>query len=480
MENRITDIVSKTDMLSDYHHIVLGLSGGPDSVCLFDALMRAGFQIWPVHVNHMLRHGAADRDQAYVEALCEAQSLPLKVVKVDCAAMAREQGLTSEEAGRSIRYEAFREKAREVQSAIRAGEVAPGKIAIALAHHADDQAETILQRIIRGTGTDGLVGMEPVRTDESGFDIIRPLLGVRRADIEAYCEQRELNPCIDHTNSEPVYARNRIRLELIPMLERYNPRVVEAIDRLGDIAAEDKAFLDAQAEAALKNYQIWSVASSQRAFHIDLLQEPLAISRRALAHALAEIGLAEDVTAAHYKAMLALARSDKASAQVDLPHGYKARKEYDRIVLNPPESSTEALQLGDATGVTGGLAGVQVQVMDAAEYQALCVEWKPDTFACFDRGKLAARFGEAPEERILWRTRREGDVLLLRDGRKKLQDLFVDDKVPRFRRDKVRMAVIDSEVLWIPLQEGLIRRARYTAAYSVGAETTELVVIWKV
>ncbi|MDD7216480.1 MAG: tRNA lysidine(34) synthetase TilS, partial [Firmicutes bacterium] len=238
MKKKILKTIREHNLITEGMHIVLGLSGGPDSVCLFSVLTELAGEmnltLHPVHINHRFRPGAAEEDQAYVEELCRSNGLSCRSFVYDCPAMAREQKLTPEEAGRKARYEAFFKVAGEIH----ASGVPASKIAVAVAQNANDQCETILFRILRGTGTDGLSGIAYKRKGQGGFHVIRPLLDITRDEIEKYCADRNLNPRIDHTNSETVYTRNRIRLELIPYLaDNFNSNIVETVNRLGRIAA---------------------------------------------------------------------------------------------------------------------------------------------------------------------------------------------------------------------------------------------------
>ncbi|MDY2959317.1 MAG: tRNA lysidine(34) synthetase TilS, partial [Hornefia sp.] len=187
-KDTIYKLVENSGLIKSGQHIVLGLSGGPDSVCLFDVLKQLSgkkqINIYPVHVNHMIRGIEADKDQAYVEDLCRKNGIRCNTVKFDCEKTAKNLGITTEEAGRMKRYEAFTEIARGIEDR----GIDKSDILIATAHNADDQVETILFRILRGTGIDGLSGMKELRRDKSGFSVIKPLLGVRKADINRYCE----------------------------------------------------------------------------------------------------------------------------------------------------------------------------------------------------------------------------------------------------------------------------------------------------
>ena len=248
---KIMKTITEHNLIQNNQHIVLGLSGGPDSVCLFHVLMdlaqEMNLTIHPVHINHKFRPNAAERDQEYVEKLCADKGVRCHSFVVDCQAIADKERITSEEAGRRVRYESFSAVAMELC----AGGIPKECIRIAVAQNADDQAETILFRILRGTGTDGLSGINYERTDENGFVIVRPLLDVTKAEVMDFCREKGLNPCIDHTNNQPVYTRNKIRLELIPYLEKlYNPNIRETLIRMGKAAGSDSEYIAGEAEKA--------------------------------------------------------------------------------------------------------------------------------------------------------------------------------------------------------------------------------------
>ena len=250
MKQKILRTIKEHDLLKEEMHIVLGLSGGPDSVCLFDVLHRLSEEMkWTlhaVHVNHMFRPGDAEKDQLYVETMCENRGVDCFVVVRDCNELAERLGRTSEEAGRIARYEAFSQCAQKLLE----GGVAKDKIAITVAHNADDNAETLLFRIMRGTGIDGLAGIPYERYTEEGFRVVRPLLDVKRSDIERYCAENNLNPCIDKTNAQNLYTRNKIRNLLIPYIEEnFNENIIETVNRISKAASfgtTDSKFAKAQ------------------------------------------------------------------------------------------------------------------------------------------------------------------------------------------------------------------------------------------
>ncbi|MBE6025986.1 MAG: tRNA lysidine(34) synthetase TilS [Clostridiales bacterium] len=339
-KTRILNTVKERELFTDGDHLVLGLSGGPDSLSLYNALkelrednLRTGgkfglsFSVHPVHVNHKFRPGAAEEDQAFCEELCKVVSErvegfhPLRSFTVDCNALAAELGMTSEEAGRKARYDAFRTVGRDVMEFYGCG---ADRIKILVAQNADDQAETILFRILRGTGPDGLGGIAYKREDESGFQVVRPILDIARDDIEKYCEEKGLEPRRDHTNEEALYARNKIRLELLPLLRKeYNPNITETLNRLGRLAAEDKGYIYEKAAEAYEE-----VRSGEHSLDIRKLKDlPPSVKKRVYMLALSGIGMRENVTEKHLKAVEAVANSQNHKAAVaELTGGFRVTR----------------------------------------------------------------------------------------------------------------------------------------------------------
>ena len=329
-EKRIRDTIRRHNLIEKGDNVILGLSGGPDSVCLFHVLQgMAGemdLSIYPVHVNHQFRPGAAEEDQKYVEELCAAAGLTARVFTVDCSAMAEKLGMTSEEAGRKARYDAFFEVAAE---AAEKGH----SVKIAVGHNANDQAETVLFRILRGTGMDGIAGMayeREERRDGGTFPVVRPLLDTWREEVEAYCEEYDLKPVTDHTNTEELYARNKLRLDLIPYIEgKYNGNFQEGLVRMAKIAAADKEyFWEETSRAFLMLRTPEGLTLSEEASEaVTLDWRGLANCHEALRHriilkAFDEIGLTQDITAERLEAADKIILGNVGGKTVEFPHGY--------------------------------------------------------------------------------------------------------------------------------------------------------------
>lgn len=353
---KIIATIERHALISKNDHIVLGLSGGPDSVCLFHVLTRLSAKlqltIHPVHLNHKFRPGAAERDQRYVEALCARFGLPCHIFEKDCNALAAQTGMTSEEAGRAARYEAFHQVASQVAETIPSH-----RIKIAVAQNANDQAETILFRLLRGTGVDGLAGIAYQR-QEKQFAVIRPLLDIHRDEIEAYCQAQGLHPVTDHTNMEAIYARNRIRLELIPYLEEsYNGNIRESLVRLGRIAAADKDYLWREAERAYN--QLAACSAGENGKTGTELQDDLrtengadrseivmdrqalcalhpAIRHRVMMKAFEAIGLRQDISEERLQAADRIIGKKQAPKTVQFPYGYAVTVAKGRVYFTAP------------------------------------------------------------------------------------------------------------------------------------------------
>lgn len=234
MEQKILETIKKYNLIEDGEKVVIGVSGGPDSITLLDALLKIKnkgiikFDVLVCHVNHLIREEAID-DENYVKDYCKKNNIECFIKRADVEKIAEKEKKGTEETGRKIRYEFFNEILKKTNSN-----------KIATAHNKNDNAETVLMNIIRGSGTSGLKGIEA----KSG-NLIRPLIEIERTDIENYCRKNNLSPRIDKTNFENVYTRNKIRNMLIPYIEEnFNPNIIETINRLSDLSKEENNYLE--------------------------------------------------------------------------------------------------------------------------------------------------------------------------------------------------------------------------------------------
>lgn len=233
LEEKVFDTIKKFNMIAENDLIIVAVSGGPDSMALLNALLslkeKIKFNIVVAHVNHMIR-AIADEETEYVKAFCDKYEIDCYIKKIDVIKKSELEKISTEEAGRNARYEFFDEVFKITNA---------NKIAIA--HNANDNAETVIMNIIRGTGVSGLKGIEPVRDNK----YIRPLIEIQRSEIEEYCDEQNLNPKYDESNNENIYTRNKIRNLLIPYLKKeFNPSIIEAVNRLSDLASQENAYIE--------------------------------------------------------------------------------------------------------------------------------------------------------------------------------------------------------------------------------------------
>lgn len=245
MEEEVLKTISKYNMIKSGDKIILAVSGGPDSIFMFDVLNKLkeklNFEFVVCHVNHMIREEAED-DEKFVKNICIKNNIECFVKRIDVKKYANNNKIGTEEAGRILRYEFFEEVLNKTFS---------NKIAIA--HNKNDKAETIIMNLLRGTGTQGLKGIEPIREDK----FIRPIIEIERKDIEKYCIENNLNPRIDKTNFENIYTRNKIRNIILPYIEKeFNPNIVESINRLSEIITEEDEYLTRITEVEYKKMLI--------------------------------------------------------------------------------------------------------------------------------------------------------------------------------------------------------------------------------
>lgn len=469
--DKVRKAATEKSLFSKGDHIVVGISGGPDSVCLLHVLHELAeeweLSLHGVHVNHGIRGHEADLDQAFSENFCQGLRIPCTVFHYDVPSMAKKAGLSQEEMGRNLRYDAFRQ-VRDTISCL-----PDTQARIAVAQNRNDQAETVLIRILRGTGTDGLAGMEYVGDGE----IIRPLLSVSRSEIEDYCREKDLRPRTDLTNLMPMYARNRIRLELLPLLSSYNSNIVEALCRLSRVASEDRDYFDGQVDSALRMAEKKSTGTKEgdcigdqdgaichrnidRAVFRSL--HP-AVSKRLIGKVLKEMGLLQDITNVHLSEGDRLIRLGKAADRMDFPGGYTLVLTTDEGRFSHRLKGEKTARFSESTCLSRyyyainpeGLteipelnAALRVEILRMDDPEALRLirgGFPHDPF----RAYLAYDSQMISNLRI--RTRKPGDYLTPfgMHGTKKLQDYFVDEKIPSGQRDRIPLLCMGGEILWV-------------------------------
>lgn len=402
--------IASEHLISQNSRVLCAVSGGADSVCLLSGLYalreKLGFTLCAAHYNHRLRGRESQRDEDFVRMLVGERfpGVELRVGGGEVAAKAAETGRGIEETARQMRYEFLKQTAQEL-----------GCDRIATAHTADDNAETILLHLCRGSGLQGLTGIPPMREG-----IIRPLLTTTRHEVEEYLRQEGLAHVEDGSNADESFARNRVRRRVVPVLEELYPGFARRSSENALRLRADEAFLEEQARKLLEG--------GNSAAALAAAPEPVALRGVRLLLRRARGG--DDTCAAvHLERVLALCRSEDPSGQVDLPGGIVARREYDRLIL---EHRTERAAVEERAVLLPG-------VTPAGEYQI--------------RVQSAVYAGQKPEPHEYWlaknhishltvRSRQEGDTLKL-PGRstKTVKKWLVDEKVPRALRDSLPVLV---------------------------------------
>ena len=416
LDKKIRDFIVKYKMLERGDGVVIGLSGGPDSVCLFFVLLELkeeyDLTIRALHVNHCIRGVEADRDQEFVRKLCLAHGVDLEEHVVDIPALVKETGRSTEEEARIARYELFEKAAEKLSEKI--GH--PAKIAIA--HNADDNAETVLFHMVRGAGLDGMCGIAPVRDN-----IIRPLLEVSKSEILQLLKDNNIDYCIDATNESVDYDRNRIRHNIMPELAQINDKALEHISEMTQRLTEVADYINLEARGLLQIAKEENGHLRKRA----IATAPPVISSQALKLYLSSfMPYQKDVSAVHVDKILELLNED-GERQVQLPYKKTLIISYEEMyVLEDTEDKVEP-------------------VFNYREFDyEQGMNYPTDRYTkWFDCDKISGN--------VVIRNRAEGDYLTIDSAgnHKLLQDYFIDEKIPRHLRDGVPLVCDGSHVMWV-------------------------------
>jgi len=433
--------IRERDLLRHGDRLLVALSGGPDSTCLLlvlAALRRSlGIELTAAYFDHRLRGPTASaREERFARELAGRLAVPVVVGAGDVRAHAKAGGLSIEQAARELRYRFLAQAAHAADCG-----------AVATGHTKDDQAETVLLHVVRGSGLAGLAGMAPsagwpvaVEEGTPAPRLVRPLLALSRADSEACCREAGIEPLQDPSNQSRAHLRNRVRHELLPLLRQYNPRVDDALVRLAGSAAQDDAFIEAQARAALTSIAR-ATPEGQTLSRSGLHALPPALQSRAIRLALAELGVTPSE-----RQLLAVLRAGggAAGAQLDLPRGLRVEVQHDELLLSTGREAHWALPDGQVELPVPGwtafgpwrLRAGLIDVEGEAPPAEPLVAWLD---------------AEAAGGRLVVRRRRPGDRFqpLGMRSPKKLQDFFVDAHLPRSARNAVPLVCVGERILWV-------------------------------
>ncbi|AUA30807.1 TPA: tRNA lysidine(34) synthetase TilS [Clostridioides difficile] len=421
--DKVLSTINKHNLIQKGDKIVLGLSGGPDSVCLLHVLNRLkkdfNIEIYAAHLNHQIRGIEAQKDALYVSKLCEDMGIIFFVKSINVPKYCENEGLSLEEGARKLRYEMF----YEIKDKIKANKIAIG-------HNLNDQAETVMMRIMRGTGLKGLKGIDYIRDN----CIIRPILDVERNEIEEYCEAYNLNPRIDKTNLENIYTRNKIRLDLLPyMKDNFNSNVIESIVRMSNSLKSDNDYIEKEAEAKFRE-----VSNIKEKGFVEINLDDFvclhdAIKVRVLRNSIKHIlGDTNFVDQRHIEDIMSLEDNSKVNKMLTLPRNIFVYRKKDSIILTNEEIVNEEIEFYYNVPSNGFIKIkelkqiIETQVMSIDRYKSMKLD---NSSKGFDFNKVKGG--------IVIRSRRQGDKIKLAMGSKKVKDLFIDLKIPREERCKI-------------------------------------------
>ncbi len=445
---QVDDYIKKHRLIQPGDTIIVGVSGGADSMMLIDYLYKRRFiyeiKLKVAHIHHGVREDA-DEERDYVVSWCQARNLPVYVHHCHIGELAKSQRMSEEEAGRIERYRFFISLTNEHDK-------------IAVAHHMNDQAETMLMHFLRGAGLSGLGGIQACRDQ-----IIRPLLELPRTAIEAYCLEEGIKYYDDASNFTTLYTRNKIRLECIPYIEKnINPGIVETLSRQGALYQEAEAFVAHYTQQVFQKCVSQKGATLHVAIQI-LLEEMPYIQKQVIYEVLTQKAQAtRDITHTHVHVVkeLMLAQTGKC---VHLPYQIQVEKSYDQLIVKqlqkePITNYEYTLQMGinniEALDIAVHLSEVSIETFKE------CKENHYTKYLDYDRIK----------DNLQIRTRQSGDFIALSSGQKKLKKLLIDDKVPREKRDTLPLIACGKEILWLI-------GSRMNSKYFVTEETSKILEI---
>ena len=479
LESKAVDFIRRHNLIRPEETLVIGVSGGADSVCLLHVLAslqkQLGIGLHAAHLNHQLRGAESEADAKYVSSLANSLLIPITTDRQDVAAHRAERNCSIEEAARELRYAFLARVARNV-----------GTNRVAVGHTRDDQVETILMHILRGAGTSGLRGLAPCsplphdnqeispgarvpgkeRRQRSNLMVVRPLLDVTREETLGYCRRHQLSPRADSSNQSLSFFRNRLRLHLLPILRQYNPDVDHALLRLADIAAEDSALIEGQMSA------LWDglARREDNAIYLDrkrIAGLPVALQRHLLRTAVNRLaGDTRDIEAVHIEAARTLLRKP-AGKRVSLPHGLACYGEYNELAItrlpSVPASSFPVSAVPDEVGTRQPqfppspfppLSGeVPLQVPGETAFAG----WKVVATIVRERpegaqSSLVAHFDlRKTGTELFVRPRHPGDRFqpLGMSLPKKLYEFMIDAKIPHSWRDSIPIVCSPQQIVWV-------------------------------
>ncbi|WP_394884782.1 tRNA lysidine(34) synthetase TilS [Clostridium butyricum] len=436
MYKKVMSYIKDNNLIKSGDKVLVALSGGPDSVCLLNILYNLkaelNIEIGAAHLNHLLRDKDAFEDEEYVKTLCKSLDIPCFVKRVDINKYSKDKKMSSEMAGRDARYNFFDDIVKD-----------EGYTKIATAHNANDQAETILFRLMRGSGIEGLCGIK-VRRDK----IIRPILCLSRKEVEEYIEINNLKPRIDKTNFEKIYNRNKIRLDMIPYIkEKFNEDIIQTLNRMSVLLQKDNEFIENSARSFYEKHCIEQ--SDYFIIKKEMFDNKEAVVTRVIRYALTNFSKTHyDFEMKHIYEICNLAKNNSGKA-IDLPNKIYAENIYGDIYIKERININNIDVKQEIVVNKNEINGKKIFFNDEnIEFSVL----KNDSNLDLNQNNFIKYFDfDKINDSISLRKRKNGDKIipLGMKGSKKIKDLFIDMKVPKEERDCIPLLCFDENISWI-------------------------------
>lgn len=479
MIEKVLQFVKENNMLKKKDKVVLGVSGGADSICLFFVMLRLKeiyeLDLYVVHVNHGIRGLEANEDEEFVQNLCQSHGIHFTAVHKAVKDIAKEMSLSEEEAGRNIRYEAFYKECDSFKCR-----------KIAIAHNMNDSAETILFNLFRGSGIRGLTGISQVRDF-----IIRPLLCVSREEIEAYLDQIGESFRTDRTNLLEEYTRNKIRLNLIPYVTKeINEKAMNHIVSAGKLLSETFIYIENRMLKCYNNTVCYNDIDNIYTVDVKLLsEEELIIQKELFRYLLSKLanGL-KDIESKHIESLIELLQR-QVGKKVDLPYHIEAIKQYEKIIVQKKEEKqikkdiriTDMGNNGNDEGMKHNSEGSpKLPIEVPGTYFDAYHKWNLNfRLINYKKNLIIPRNGctkwfdyDRIKNTVFLRTREEGDFIQIdqKGSRKKIKSLFIDNKIPRELRAEIPLLADGNHIIWVVGD-------RISEAYKVNEDTKRILIV---
>jgi tRNA(Ile)-lysidine synthase len=432
MYNLVKQNIIDKNLIKPGENVLIGLSGGPDSVFLFHNLRKLkadlSFNIYASHINHMYRGEDAQKDENFVRELCLKYKITLFVKRKHSGDYARELKVTEEEAGRILRYDFFHENLCEIGGGI-----------IAVAHNLNDQAETVLQRIIRGSGIDGLSAMAFKKDN-----LIRPMLNVPKSEILDYLHKNNYEYCIDKTNLHDIYGRNKIRLNLIPYLEKnFNPNIQNALFRMSETMERDKKIIE---KYTLLKFNEVLISKNGKKIILDinkLKKVEDGESGRIIRKAIEELkGSTVNFELKHIDYAVNFIKTGTTGKKINLPEGFTIEISYDNFIINKlveiKSNFQYNVELNRSMYIPEVGKTILCRILDVSEFNRE------------DKNSISLDYSLV-KGNLFVRNRLPGDSMIPcgMTGSKKIKDIFIDLKIPAEERNNKLIIADDDNVLWL-------------------------------